>query len=764
MIIDKIEIIPKKVKILSLLISIFCIILFIVLTIISIIHSKDENISVVTIILGLLSSLPAIDLLLSFKGHRAFAIFFAQKIYKHFSKNNDFLNNKQEEFIAYIANNIGEDIFYIIACGDKGAGKTTAALNLIENIFCYSDKSVFSSKKEVIYINCLTKKDEIENLFRISSRDKIKKKIVFIDDTEEMGESFISDHATRLKSSNTSFIIIYNSNLPNTVSDDISKHLFDFERSVLCEENVDRINELSCEEKKLFTILYLLCEVYSLVNLEITWKLLGFKRVFVQRCIKEFRSNGWFHCLLSHKKYIYCTCQISEQELIVSPAFVNKIIQLDEEQIDPLCKWSFIVHSSIDSIKQIKALSDNVEKVFGKASDSGNYIFMDQILGKQSEEKIELFKYQQAVLKFHMGKHDDAFKIYNQLISNSTDINERNLLMLGIIESCHGSCDENVMSRIDYYLKELEKIGGFYSECANYWKLHIRTEQGDFKELPREKLKSSFLSIISALATYASERVCKEIIQRCYTDCIRCFYILGHPCPEEIKKSFLSFLDSNKNKKTYYENLYLKANSIHYIDIPQMNFQHEEYSGLIRQALNYYNLALEIGYGDKKSLMAAQLKKFDLEMAYNNYNYTEIMDKINEFKHMAVWQKIDVFVAYANTLAMKLLITKPNNIDNDHGLSFSSETKKQIKDNYSAAHACYTKFKNYYGTARLEFMLSLFNILENDKKKTKEIGKINKLIENYPFLAREKQIFAQLPKMSKLEVLTAIKLYPIILQ
>ena len=111
MIIDKIGIIPKKVKLLSLLISILSIVLFIVITILSIINSKDDSISVLTIILGLLSSLPVIDLLISFKGHRAFAIFLAQKIYKHFSKNNILLNNKQEEFISHITNNIGDDFF-----------------------------------------------------------------------------------------------------------------------------------------------------------------------------------------------------------------------------------------------------------------------------------------------------------------------------------------------------------------------------------------------------------------------------------------------------------------------------------------------------------------------------------------------------------------------------------------------------------------------------------------------------------------------------
>lgn len=764
MIIDKIGIIPKKVKLLSLLISILSIVLFIVITILSIINSKDDSISVLTIILGLLSSLPVIDLLISFKGHRAFAIFLAQKIYKHFSKNNILLNNKQEEFISHITNNIGDDFFYIIAYGDRGSGKTTAALNLVENIFFYSDKPVFNSKKEIIYINCLTRKNEIEELFRISCRDKIKKKIVFIDDTEEMGESFICDHSTRLKSSSTSFIILYNSDQSNTLPEKNSDSLFDFKCSVPCEENVERINELSCKEMDMLAVLYILCEVYSLVDLEITWKLMGLKKRFVMGCLKEFRSNGWFHFLLSNKKYIYCTCRIPENNLNLSPTILNKIILLDEEQIDPLCKWSFIVHSSIESIK---AQSDKIEKVFGEACDSGNYIFMDQILRKQPEEKIELFKYQQAVLKFHMGKHDEAFRIYDQLILCSNVQNERNLLMLGIIESCHGSCNIDVINRINSYLTDLEISGGYFSECAEYWKLHILTEQGKFSELSSEKLKSSFLSIINTLFAYKNERVCREIIQRCYTDCIRCFYILGYPCPYEVKKSFLLFLGISNNKRVYYENLYLNANSIHYIEIPKKNFQHEGYRNLIMQALNYYDIALKSGYGDKKSLMAAQLKKCDLEMACSDYKAEEIRNKINEFKHMASWQKIDVFVAYANTLEMKLLITKPENIDNDHGLSFSADTKNQIKECYNNAYACYKEFKNCYGTARLDFMFSLFNILTmfgNDKKFKKEIGKINNLIEKYPFLEREKQISTQLHKMTPSEVLTAIRLYPIILQ
>lgn len=766
MIIDKIEIIPKKVKLLSVIISILGIALFVILTVVSIVISKDDNISILTIVLGLLSSFSAIDFLRSIKSHRAFAIFLAQKIYLHYSKNNILLNNKQEEFISQITNNIGADFFYIIAHGDKGTGKTTAALNLVENIFSYSDRPVFNSKKEIIYISCLTRKNEIEDLFRISNRDKIKKNIVFLDDTEEMGESFISDHSTRLKSCNTSFIILYNSNLSNTLSDENTDHLFDFKCSVPYEEGAERIKELSCKKMEMLTVLYILCEVYSLVDLEITWNLMGLEKRFVMRCLKEFHSYGWFHCLLTHKKYIYCTCMIPEKELNVSSAFLNKIILLNEEKIDPLCKWSFIVHSSIDSIKAQQ--SDKIEKVFGEACDSGNYIFMDQLLRKQSEEKIELFKYQQAVLKFHMGKHDEAFRIYDQLISNSNDPKERNLLMLGIIESCHGSCNVDVINRINAYLTDLEKSGGYFSECAKYWKLHIRTEQGDFKELSREKLKFSFLSIISALSAYKNERVCREIIQRCYTDCIRSFYILGTPCPYEIKKSFLSFLGSNNNKKVYYENLYINANSIHYIEIPKKIFQHEECSDLIMQAVEYYNMALKSGYGDKKSLMAAQLKKCDLKMACSDFNNEEIRDKIHEFKSMASWQKIDVFVAYANTLDMKRLIIKPENLSNDKGLSFSADTKKQIKECYNKAYACYTEFKNYYGTARLDFLLSLFNILTNWRNKKqcqKEFDKINNLVEKYPFLEREKQISAQLPKMELLpEVLTVIKLYPIILQ
>lgn len=765
MIVDRINVLPKKVEIVSKIISISCIVFFLIITSFSIIYSKIDGINIVAIIFGTLTALPLVDLLLSFKNHKSSAILLAKKICRHHQNRTDILSDSQLEFITYIINNVSEKVFSIIAFGDRGTGKTTAALNLIENMFLYSDKQILSSKKEIIYISCLTQKEEIDDLFRITVDNKIKGKIIFIDDIEEMGEAFLINHVNRFKISNASIIIIYNRNQTDQkINNALNNNQFCFSQNIPHDNQTsEKIHELNCEEKELFTTLYVLCKVYSLLNQEILWKILGYKKSFVIKCVKKFRRNEWFHYLLSDNKYVYCTCQMPERELVVSRSCLDKIVHLDDTYIDPLCKWSFILHSSIDLIKNVNSQSNIIEKIFDRSCDSGNYMFMYEILSKQSREKKELFKYQQATLAFHMGKHDEAFRIYDQLITNSNS-SERNLLMLGIIEACHGSCDEKVIIKISDFLKELENYDGYVFECANYWRLHIRTEQGNFNGLTAEQLKSAFLSIANKLTAYDNERICREIIQRCYTDCIRCFYIVGLTCPDDVKESFLAFLGNNKNKREYYENLYLNANQLHYIDIPEKNLEHEDYKSMVSEALKNYDTALGSGYGDKKSLMATRLKKCDLEMALNDCDCAAINDEIEKFKDMASWQKVDVFVAYACTLQMKLLITKQENISNDNGFLFSTKTKKKIMDNYKTAYDCYTRFKNCYGTARLQFLLSLYNILENDKNRTKEIDKINKLIEDYPFLLREKQISSRLREMSKLRILTVIRLYPIILQ
>ncbi|WP_133250179.1 hypothetical protein [Ruminiclostridium sufflavum] len=692
---------------------------------------------------------------------KSVALFLARKFLPDKSTKFIVLNKFQKNFIEKYqgkSNSVG----FICLEGAENTGKTTAVINLMESLWKYVEKDCDIEKiLNATIINCSTNQEEILFLF---SRDRQEQRIskfsnnlVVIDNIEKMSPLFIEDCKELFQSQKSFFILIYNR--PNQKNINTLKPTDSFDNAIPSFE-LDNFNIMNSVEKDLLLIICILSDITYLVYKKEIYSLLDhLPNRIIKKSLNHLIKRKIINAFAFNDHYIYKSQNLNiNQYLIDNPRDDLLLRLIKSNQTDIIYKWSFLLNCSEKSITG--ELSRNKASIFNQATNTGSYRTMYTLLNKKSEQIQNLFLYEKAILSFYMGEHKESHIILNELLSQSSP-NRKEELKLAVIQATHGSSNRECVSLIQTYLAEMECKDTVYGCIARYWRLHIDTEMGIFNYEP-------FLDIIYMLKTFDSTALTQNTIQRCYTDYIRCCHIVGEKCNDSrsVISNFIKFLSVNPIKKQYYENLYLKANAIHYIEIPNAFLRREKNTeGLVNSAKTYYEDAICCNYGDDKSVAAAELKMIDLQICYSDFDFANAKIKIQKFKRSSLYNEVDVFVAYSCTLLVKLHITAPQNMSNDRGLYFEEDTLNEIESNYYEGLKIYEKFKNTYGVFRLKFLYCLFKLYRGSPS-SQVLSEMNILLQKNHNLKRENAIYDALKRdgHEKMYILGLIKSYPIILQ
>ena len=781
MIVEKIPIVSKKTRIIEIIISAICFLLFACMAIVTFGYDNNNSNTGLGIFLSAISLISIGDMLLSLTLHKNIAYSIIKKFFKRSKDNSFHLTQNQNGMLTYFFNNISNASSPIFIVGERGLGKSTAILRLIEELYLGEAGNIEDKLNGVIFINCATSKKDIFNMFStlnpFETVEKFSHKIIIMDDAEKIGTFFISKNKELIELKNGLFVLIFNSHLYHV--NELTKEFnitapFEFKISKGIPSNIKVSEDLiSNINPRILAALFILSDIYTLIDTWLVENLVHIPYNQIKKEIKTICKCGLFLQFKPNMRYIYCCQNTSNQKKIINPFIFDDVLKnaIEAPQIDKLTKWNCLLNCSMSKLRSTK--QEIIHSIFNDAVKVGDYDVMYDLLDNQPYEKKEFFMYEKSLLAFHLGKHDEALQGYKSVLENACDENNRKKLMLGIIEASHGTIDTQVSSLIDDCLNELLNYEDLYHEYALYWKLHIKTERGDFKDYINPENKrfnsSCFQSIIQKLENFSNDLVCGEIIQRCYTDCIRCFHILGYNPPSLIMSNFNEFLSTELKKSQYYVNLYINANTIHYITIPQMFFDgnNDKLEECVQNAIDYYNVALHCGYGDVKSTMAAQLKKDDLLLFYQDIDFNAIRNDIINFQDLAIAQNVDVFVAYSYTLLMKWAILNPENLNNLQGLVFDENTRKEIESAYESAKSIYQKYDNCYGVLRLDFLKCLYTLITNHNR-SETINNMEEILWNFHHFKRELSILEYLKngteKLTVNKIFTLIRIYPIILQ
>lgn len=299
----------------------------------------------------------------------------------------------------------------------------------------------------------------------------------------------------------------------------------------------------------------------------------------------------------------------------------------------------------------------------------------------KSPEKGKIFTYEKGFLSFHVGNHKEATDLFWSLINNQETTIKRKEIMLNIIQSNHGNPDQENMNTIYSFINYLKQNNDFYSVCAQYWETHIRSEKGEFDI-------ESFHNIRNEIKKHENNPIKNSIVQRCFTDEIRCYHILGRKPPMELYCSYRDFLKKGSIIRfNYFYNLYVEANDIHYIRILESVLcENGNVQELADSADYFYKLSLSSSYGDEKSLLATKIKHFDLKMLYADFNFEETVREINIFRTRSQMNNVKVQEAYCETLLIKAYILNPKNFSNDSGFVLKNDTLELINQLYCKRH------------------------------------------------------------------------------
>lgn len=784
MIVEKIPIISKKTRMIEIIISVICFLLFACMAIVAFVYGENKSNIALGIFLSAISFISIGDLLLSLTLHKNIAYSIINVINKFFKRSKDtsfHMTQNQNGMITYFCNNINDASSPIFIVGEKGLGKSTAILRLIEELYLGEAGNIEDKLNGVIFINCATSKKEIFNMFStlnpFESVKKFSHKIIIMDDAEKIGTFFISKNKELIELKKGLFVLIFNKNLTNVK--ELTKEFnitapFEFKESKGTPSNIN-VSEglISNINQRILAALFILSDIYTLIDTFLIEDLVHIPYNQIKKEIKTICKCGLFLQFKPNTRYIYCCQNISNQRKIIDSFIFDDVLKnaIEAPKIDKLTKWNCLLNCSMSKLCSIN--QEIIHSIFNDAVKAGDYDVMYDLLDNQSDKKKKFFMYEKSLLAFHLGKHNEAVQGYKSVLKNSSDEKSRKKLMLGIIEASHGTIDTHVSSFINDCLNELRNCEDPYYEYALYWEFHIKTERGDFKDYLNPKNKrfnsSRLQSNIQKLENFSTDLLCGEIIQRYYTDCIRCFHILGYDPPSSIMSNFKVFLSTELKKSQYYVNLYINANTIHYIKIPQLflNDKNDKIEEYVQNAIEYYNVALNCGYGDVKSTMAAQLKKDDLLLFYKDIDFNAIRNDIINFQELAIAQNVDVFVAYSYTLLMKWAILNPENFNNLQGLIFDKSKRKEIESAYKSARSIYQKYNNCYGVLRLDFIKCLYTLITTHNR-SEAINNMEKLLQGYHHLKRELSILEYLKKgpdkLTVNKIFTLIRIYPIILQ
>lgn len=774
--------------------------IILVILVISIIVLFLDNLEIigeshfVIILLAVLCMLPFSDLMSIYKKKRSFAsnlvnVFISRN--KLYSISNIEINQRQLELCETIlGNSSGNRSIYLY--GKKNRGKSTAVLFLLKGLLDSSSSTDdIPWSDNLIFIDCSSNKDEIINFFHLngSSQNRIKRfkdNFIVLDNIERLGDLFFNENISLFSSHNSCFVIIEDTeneiSIHNMESLNKRLYVFDFNSSVISVKNsiktYDFVNSLDTVSKKVFWLLYLHSLSSAFIDKKTAYSILKISRSRFNRSIKKIESIGIFITFPFNAAYMYCLnrqiVEKIEKHFQNDPTYNHMLnILINENKSDPEIRWRCLIRSTTENIKAISEVTRY--KLLHKALYNGNYKDLYKELNaifEQTPEKRSVLLYEKAYLAFHNGYHKEASECYKALLSMQNSLKNKKTLMLRIIESSHGNPDEENMRMIYDMISELRTYDDFFSLCAEYWDVHILSEKGKFYPAEMRRIRER-------LSAYSGDDITvikRSIVHRTFTDEIRFYHIIGSDNIEGLYSDYIEYLDScNPVRKEYYYNLYIEANNIHYLILPEIilndSADQNDIEQYVKDSNYYYNKAILSLYTDEKSKRAARVKQKDLQMMYSDFDFTDVVRTTNIFLIHSQINNVAVHEAFCRTLLVKAYILCPDNISNEIGINILKKNRRAIKGNYENAYKIYKKYHNEYGIFRLDFLLLMYKLLISKKKEeTYFLNELKKLSTRFLEYKKEARIINKIVinsndnALSKMMLLSIIKAYPIILQ
>lgn len=788
MIINKCSIISKKQKRIILIVSVIIdiiAILLLVLSILAIFNSDDENIffAIFINIIGAISITDFFSIILKRSSLAWKIISYFNKHFKNKSYISGFeLSIEQRKFCEKVIG-LSEKKSYIYLYGIKGKGKTTAVLYLLDSLTKCNDISEITWSDNLTFVDCTSQKEEVLNFFKLTSDlseriNKFNNCLIVIDNIERMGKVFLNENIDLFSSSKSLFFIIEDTNENHSLYDELqfTNALFvkSFNTSIIgirAQLNIyDTLLTFDDNEKKVFFALCIATASNAFINIKDIRKILSLSIFRFNKALRKILSKNIFQIFPFNSNYLYCLDSSnikSVEEQFHSDLLFNTVLKMfiNSEVPSSECRWLCLVKSEIPIINTV-SLDERI-KLFNSALYNGNYKNLYEVISNEiskSHEKDKIFTYEKGFLAFHVGNHKEATELFWSLINSQETAVKRKEIMLNIIQSNHGDPDQENMNAIYSFISYLKQNNDFYSVCAQYWETHIRSEQGEFDI-------ESFHNIRNEIKKFENNPLRNSIVQRCFTDEIRCYHILGRKPPIELYYDYSSFLKKgNIIRFNYFYNLYVEANDIHYIKIPEAVLcGNDNIQELADSADSFYELALSSSYGDEKSLFATKLKHLDLKMLYADFNFEEAVREIKLFLTRAQMNNVKVQEAYCETLLIKTYVLNPQNFSNDDGFALKRETLETINHLYCNAKETYKKYNNEYGIMRLDFLLLLIELLNINLNFN--IEKINNfIIKCADYFYKEQRIIKEVieknqkNELTYIYIVSIIRSYPIILQ
>lgn len=787
MIIKNFSFIDKKEKILAYILSFLTIlgtllIFYFIKKYVANLKADDGMIGIIALILFL--SIPSFDILTLANGNISRSLKIIWWVKSRWGESKTLIiPHKYNDYQRLVCEGVNgynkglESLIHIY--GRPNKGKTTTAFFVLYDIFMSNYKGILQVK-QIILVDCSTGKDAILNFFQANC-DRLKEfrnTIIIIDNIELLGYQFINANINFFQANEILFIIIEDisertTQITTQILPKVKQH--DFNKSILLRDDEEEKRELSNlitteiisknDKQKIFFYIFFSILVQKYVHIKQIVDISKINKRRIKSVIKRMRPSGLFSLLPFNKEYIYAPkshlfeviLQLYEKNKIYNEVLSNCISNKSFAKENP---WILFI------LKDYVALSSvNIKKrhdIFNKSLSKGLFQTLYGAICmtiRATPRKKELFLYEYAVLSYYMSCHSQAFILYDEYLKSLCTDDEKMKTIVRIIEVSHGLTTLEHMSKLKTYIEVL-KGNKQYAVYGRYWEAHIKIEKGIFnindlsaicKDLKNRKNYNDYLYI--------------ETCKRCYTDILRCHYILGQEIPNHLKSEFENFLLSiNQNIYDFYYNLYIKAFNLQYTIIPSLRYgeeSEENIEQIVNDAKIFYEKTISSNYSNQKARLTISVRLAELEMI--DINNLHLIRRVEHFLLHASSNRVDLHTAYAETLMAKFKIVMYN--FEIHSLDYLDSIYYHLNN----SREIYTKYDNIYGIFRVEFLVYLSQLYIGNTPSS-VIDNIKILVESHHSYCREKKLYQIIKEkydnyqLHKTSILWIVKTYPIILQ
>jgi len=662
--------------------------------------------------------------------------------------------------------------------GFPDRGKTTASFFALQGIFLNAGKNI-AQVKNVTLIDCSIDRAAVLALFD-SECDRIRQFqncIVVLDHIECLGARFLELNKELFLSEKNIFILIEDSEkggslvardiLENAKRYDFNSNILEYEFDKKFFQYLDALDE---HEKYIFFAIYFSIYTQKYVTISLITQITKRKKREVKLLLKRLRETGPFALFPFNKNYIYCTdlkaLECIPYEFNNYRSYCEMLQQcVDGTYFNEEGRWLCFIQNSADAIAHIP--QEQRFSLFNSAIKHGRYKKLYQSLSGAiltSIEKEVVFCYEYGVLSFFMGEHQKAFNFYQSYL-DGLDASKKMEAMIHIIESIHGSNSNSVKKKIESFLRLLRETPGF-EVYSKYWDLHISIEKGKFDV---QTLRKTAVELEKAPQ---DNHLYHETLKRCYTDLFRCYYLLGEDLPEAVTEGFIRCLQERSSSMySYYFNLCIKANRLHYLVIPEYDAieRSQGLEQLVNEADEYYNNAARSEHSDEKSRRTLLVKQSDLRMMMADADTEQIIKTVEQFLVHSQANDVAVHEAYCETLLAKFKIISNCNFKSLSGTVISDELEKELLGHLYNAEKIYKEYDNVFGVFRVDFLRCLY-VLYATSEYDAPLKRMEHIVMKFPEYKREYRIWKEITnkyqkeQLTKMFLLWRIKSYPMVLQ